>query len=396
MHAPVCDGCGGREVRPARWPARLRYWFWNGGDVRSLQVCADCGEVRSGWGWYGVLRSTPSWQRWVRMPWSLLQALRHARHWLPVPPVYAVVGAAAAVVTTGVVVVVRPRPSWVWPPVAAVTAMVAVFVWSLTTAFGQGRARDALGMAVAPRRTMLATARAEAEAEAVVLRDGLAGRALLVAAVGTAAPWIDGVGWRDRLDRPDDPGRAGLDGSGRRGRRDRPRELTSVSVRAGVGPPDTPPEEQVAWVRTVHELEGHPPELPGMLERVLLAELVDHESHDRRPDLAEVADAPAPHRRDRLHALMEEHHRRCRAREEALARSWADVVVLVDGEQVTARRVVGDGIQVARLTHGDAWIGLVAVGVDLDRCPLTTLHDLGPLFEDRRVRHVAPFLPQAS
>jgi hypothetical protein len=186
----VCEQCGGEAFRPATRREQLGRWYTHGAGAGTAWYCRSCSASWSERSSYHALyrASASGWRRWVRLPFEVLAAVRHARSWHPVPVFYAAVGGVALVPATVVAVLTRVR--W-WVAIAGVpvAAMVAAFVWSLATAAGRRR-RDVLWR-LAPQRAW----QQDLEEELAGMREQIGGFELLVPEGWPGTLSLEGASW---------------------------------------------------------------------------------------------------------------------------------------------------------------------------------------------------------
>jgi hypothetical protein len=363
-HEPErCEACGSTAFRPATPRERLQAWFAYGRGGGDAWECTGCGASWSAASSYVLLRAPSGLARRLRLPWDVFEALRAARHWHPVPRFYAIVGLVALVPAALVAVVGRSR--W-WAALFGIPvgAMVAAFLWSLTSGLGPAARRDVL-MRVAPTR---AWAR-ELEEELADLRRE-AGR------IGLLAP----VGWDGQLTVE---GRSWSVSP--RGRR----ELTEAAVVADRGDPAPAPARSTpAWSPPGPRVEVRVTRDPiGFPDEQAVVELVDRTWQPPPPDPEELEDLRRAEARRRLLAAVRAHDLEHDRRVHELAASWRTGTVRVDGEAVPARLLTDGDAGVATFGLGDGGAALVvAVGVAVDGLALARVTDPGPLLTERAIR----------
>jgi hypothetical protein len=359
-----CDTCGSAAFRPASRPERLRAWFDHGQGAGAWWYCTGCGAAWSGGSRYVLLGHRSRRARWVRLPWDLLEALRAARHWHPVPRFYAAVGLVALVPAALIAVLVRPR--W-WAALSGIPlgAVVVAFLWSLTSGLGPAARRDVL-MQVAPRR---AWAR-EIEEDLVDLRRE-----------AHRFPLLAPEGWDGELS---------LAGSGWRVPRRGPRQLVEVTVVADRGDPALDPDRHSpGWRPAAPRVEVRATREPfGVPDEQAVGDLVDRAWPPRSwgPGDDELEPLDRQEVRRRLVADARQHDRERDRRARELSSGWRTGTVLVDGVSVPARLLSHGEAAVATFTLDEAKILVSADGVAVEALRLTRITDPVPLLEQQATR----------
>jgi hypothetical protein len=371
----VCDRCGADDVRPATALQRLRRWVRDGGDSGRVWHCAGCGAT---WGdGRGVLYGyrPAGIGRTLRAPKEVLDAVRWARHWHPVPVFYLGV-AGVALLPAAAIAWLTPVPWWLALPGVPAAAVTAAFLLSLRSGLGRQGRRDVL-MRLAPHRAMAR----ELEDDLDGLRRELPGFTLLVPATWDGELALAGCGWSVP----------------RRG----PRELREVVVIADQGDPGLEPDAFTpGWrparprleLRTSRDPMDQPDETGTA--RQLAADLVHPEVFDA--DGPELGPDGRPDE-DAAMARFEAFDRAVEDRAAALVDRFRDVLLEVDGEPVAAR-VLSEGT----LAHG--WlrvdgqaVAFSAEGVEVERLALRRVTDPAPLvdaYETRRQRLLGGVTPR--
>jgi hypothetical protein len=298
-----------------------------------------------------------AWRRWVRQPFAVLEAVRHARTWHPVPLFYAVVGAIALV--PALVLVVLTRVRW-WAALLGVpvAAMVGSFLWSMATAVG--RRREVLWR-LAPDRAQAE----ELEEELVSLGEQIGEVPLLVPEGWSGALSLDGAHWSI-------PPRG-------------PRVLEGVTVIADQGDP---------LVDDGWRAFGRPPATPRV--EVRFSRLLWDVAEDQAlRELVERAHPADPAEFDGAERADKADQADQAERAEQLADGWRDGSVQADGAAVPARLLTSEdtGVEVATFHRGGWGVLLIAEGTDLDTITLAGVADPAPLvreFERRRRRALGP------
>jgi hypothetical protein len=358
-----CEVCGSVALRPASRRERLRAWFDHGRGGGDAWHCTGCGAAWSSGSGYVLLGPRSRWARRVRLPWDVLEALRAARHWHPVPRFYAAVGLVALVPAALVAVVVRPR--W-WAALFGIPvgAVVVAFLWSLTSGLGRSARRDVLRR-VAPQR---AWAR-EIEEELADLRRET-GRFPLLAPVGWDGELsVGGTGWRVP----------------RRG----PRELVEMATVADRGDPALDPDRHTpGWRPAAPRVEVRVTREPhGFPDEQAVGDLVDHTWAPAPADLEELEHLDRPQVRRRLVAGARAHDRERDRLVRELASRWRSGAMQVDGVAVPSRLLTQGDAGVATFSLDDATAVLVtAVGVAVDDLRLIRIADPDPLLEQQAIR----------
>lgn len=347
----ICDRCGTEGLEVLAGVARLRYWFVNGGGFRAqVEVCRNCGSSGSRGGWLMAVGGLRTW----RMPLRLFHVVRRERNWHPVPIFYAYVGAAAAGLAAVPAVFVRRPGVWRWPPAAALGAMISVFALSVVSALRSGGIGSAIREVVVPQR-----AREERwDRVERLLREQAADLPVLVPATWDGPVALGGHGVRD----PDGPGR----------------RLTSLSVVAEAGPePGSTPSLTIE-----HEYEPIP---VSLLQGHAVTSVVVDEPTDGPPDLRRF-DPRRPEDRAQLDEKLAAIGQRRAARERELAQRWRPGSIRVDGEDVPASLLPGDGAGAVVFEHAGVAVTVICVGVDPAGLDLATTQDLALLIEGMRRR----------
>lgn len=367
----VCDQCGGDAFRPASRREQLARWLTHGGGASSAWYCGSCSASWSGGSGYGMAYRTAGsgWRRRVRLPLEVLEALRGARRWHPVPIFYAAVGGLALV--PAVALAALPRSRW-WVPLVGVpvAAVAGTFLWSLATAVGRGGRRDVLWR-LAPERAW----RRELEEEFVGIREQIGGFPLLVPAGWPGELSLDGASWS----MPPGGGRV----------------LQEMMVVADQGDPQLdpgrhtpgwrPPTPRVeirstcdAW----NDLEGH-----------ALSEFVDRAFRAATPNLESAGQAGQQETERRMRAADREDDQARRRWESELAERWCDGSMQVDGAAIRTRVLTHDDadVGIATLVHDGRGILVIAEGIDPDTIALVSVADRTPLADEFELRRRRTF-----
>lgn len=361
----VCGQCGGEAFRPARRREQLVRWFTHGAGAGAAWYCSGCSASWSGASSYHALyrRSASGWRRWVRLPFDVLAALRHARSWQPVPVFYAAVGGVALVPATVVAALTRAR--W-WMAIAGVplVAMVGTFLWSLATAAGRGR-RDVLWR-LAPERAWPA----ELEEELAAMRAQIGGFELLVPRSWPGALSLEGGSWSIP----------------RRG----PRVMHEVRVIADQGDPQLETRRHLpGWRPSTPRVEIHATDGAWPTpEDQALREFVERAFPPPPPELDHVGRHEMERR---MLAALRDHEQQRQRRETELTDRWRDGHVQVDGVRIAARLLTHEDtdVGIATFTDGGRGVMLIGEGIDLNTLTLVRLADPHPfvdVFEHRRRR----------
>jgi hypothetical protein len=359
-----CETCGAVAFRPATRRERLQAWFDGGRGAGDWWYCTGCGAAWSSGSAYVVLGHRSPWARRVRSPWDVLEALRAARHWHPMPRFYAAVGLVALVPAALVAVLVRPR--W-WAALLGIpaAAMTVVFGWSLATGLGRQARRDVLRR-LAPRR-----------AWAREIEDDLADLRRQVHRLPLLAP----EGWDGELS---------LGGQSWRVPRRGPRELVEVAVVADRGDPALDPDRHTpGWQPAAPRVEVRVTDEPaGFPEEQAVGDLVDRAWPPTPwgPEEAELEMLDREEVRRRLVADARRHDRERERRARELASGWRTGHVLVDGVRVPARLLTHGEAGVATFTLDEGAILVAADGVAVEALQLTRITDPMPLLEEHAAR----------
>jgi hypothetical protein len=359
-----CEACGSEAFRPASRGERLQAWFVHGRGGGDAWYCTGCGAAWSAGSSYVVLAARSGLARRLRLPWDVLEALRAARHWHPVPRFYAIVGLVALVPAALVAVVVRPR--W-WAALVGIPvgAMVGAFLWSLASGLAPSARRDVL-MRVAPRR-----------AWAREIEEDLADLHREVHRFPLLAP----DGWDGELS---------LAGSSWSVPRRGPRVLVEVAVVADRGDPALDPDRHSpGWRPAAPRVEARATREPiGFPDEQAVGDLVDRTWPPTRcgpeDDGLEQLDGEEVGRRLLADARRHDRERDRRARE--LSAGWRTGAVLVDGVSVPVRLLSHGEAAVATFTLDGAAILLTAEGVAVEALRLTRVTDPTPLLEQQATR----------
>lgn len=370
----VCDQCGGEGFRPATRREQLARWFVHGGGAGTAWYCQSCSASWSGGSSYGALYRTSrsGWRRQARLPIDVLEAVRDARTWHPMPLFYAAVGAVAVVPALAVALLTGVR-WWVALVGVPVVATVGAFLWSMATAVGHGR--DVLWR-LAPERAW----RADLEDDLTGLRDQLGGFPLVVPEGWPGALTVDGADWSI-------PPRG-------------PRVLRGVVVVADQGDPLSDPDQQTSgWRPPAPLVEVRYSTIPwDVAEAQALSEFVDRAVPATPGDLDD-ADQVGRQELERRMLASERDHEQQRQRWEAqLADRWCDGNVQIDGVAVSARLLThaDTDVGVATFSYDGHDVMLIAEGADLEALAFTRVADPTPLvdeFERRRREILAPPTP---
>lgn len=361
----VCGRCGGDAFRPATRREQLARWFTHGGGASTAWYCRSCSASWSGGSGYSVVffGSGSRWWRRVRLPFDVLDALRGARTWHPVPIFYAAVGGVALVPAMVVAFLTRMR-GWAALVGLPVAAVVVAFVWSLTTAHGRWR-RD-VRRRLAPKRAR----QNELEEELAGIREQIGDFRLLVPA-----------GW---------PGELSLAGAGWSTPRRGARVLREVTVVADQGDPLLDPDRQTSgWRPPTPRVEiRSTSDAAAVLADQALYEFLDRAFPSTPVDLEGVE--PTDRReieRRKLVAHREREQQRQR-REVELAERWRDGSVQIDGAATAARLLTHDGtdVGVATFDLDGQGVLVIAEGVDLDTLALAGVTDPVPLVDEHERR----------
>ncbi len=360
----VCDRCGGKAFRPATRRDRFTGWFTMGaGGGRPGWRCRTCGVRWSAGSGVAVLYRVSGGRWGARLPLDVLQVLRGARRWQPVPRFYAIVGAVALVPALAVAVVTAV--SW-WVPVTGVpaAAMVGAFLWSLGSAGGRGR-RDVLRR-VAPDRAW----RQDLEEELAGLREQIGVFRL-----------FKPEGWAGALSLE-----AGSCSIPRRG----PRVLHEVTVVADQGDPLFDPDRDAPGWRPATprvEIRCFRDTFPDP-EEVTLSEFVGRAFPPSRPVLDDLEGGDRQEAERRMFAALRAHQQERHSREAEWAGRWQDGSVLVDGVAVPARLLTSDdaGVGVAAFVLGSQSVVVVAEGTALGSLTLLGVADPTPLLGELEAR----------
>lgn len=347
----TCPQCGGRVHVPATTAQRLGQWFQYGGRPPSHR-CRSCGAVWGDGSGYMLLRARPRWLRWLRLPYDLVETLRHARTWEPVPRFYAIVGGVAS----GPAIVAAaswPRRRWLILAATPVAAMAGAFVASLASAPGP-QVRSSIGMILTWRRSI----ERELEAGVAAIRAGIADLPVL-------AP----VDWDGEVRIGGHSSSAAPDGAWR---------LSGISVVAddGTRPPHRPRRGLSI------EVSDEPGDWP---DEDLLQELA-------RRDLEHRGSLPPPPETeddDVIRSWFDETDRRERERAAELAGAWEEVTLEVDGAPVVARAVRVGAVAIASFRYADHDVQVHALDVALDGLRLQRTADVEPLIAAMRRFHDA-------
>lgn len=362
----VCGQCGGDALRPATRREQLARWFVHGEGAGTAWLCARCGASWSGGAGYSVLyRAVGSGRRrWLRLPLDVLQAVRRARRWQPVPVLYAAVGAVAVVPAVAVGALTRVR-WWVVLAGVPVAAMIVVFLWSLTTAVGRGGRRDVL-WELAPDRAW----RHQLEEDIAALRGQIGDFQLL-------AP----DGW---------PGELSLDGASWSSSPRRQRVLQDVVVVADQGDPMLDPgRHRPGWRPATPRVEIHVGRDPwNDLEGAALEAFVERAVPASPRDLADVAQLDPLELERRLLAAHQEDEQVRRRWEAELVNRWRDGDMQVDGVAIPVRVLTHDDADVAIATFVRAGhpVMVIAEGIELGALSLMGVADPTPLLDGFEVR----------
>jgi hypothetical protein len=342
----TCPQCGSSEHVAATAVQRLGQWFRYGGRPSSHR-CVSCGAL---WGDYGgvtLFRPRAAWLRWLRLPYDLVETLRHARTWEPVLRFYAIVGGVAL----GPAIVAAaswPRRRWLILVGTPVAAMAGAFASSLASAPGR-QVRRSIGLTLTPRRSM----EREFEADIAAIRAGAADLPVLVP-----------VDW---------DGEVRIGGHGSSAAPDGTWRLSSISVVAddGTRPPHRPQRELV--IEVSDEPDASPDE--GLLEEFARREL------DRTGSLPPPPDTDDD---DAITAWIDatEHRRQERAAE--LAGAWEVVTLEVDGAPVAARAARAGAAAIASFRYADHDVQVHGLGVALGSLRLRRTTDVEPLIAAMR------------
>jgi hypothetical protein len=364
----VCERCGSDATRPAdRWEA-FRRWFDDGAGAARGWRCRSCGASWWGGSTYlvGVHRSGPA--RALRVPVDVLDAVRAARSWHPVPRFYAIVGAAALV--PAALVAAFTGVGWGAALVGVPAAAIAVvFVWSLATGLGR-RARQDVMHRLAPARAM----QRETDENVTELGRQLGGFTLLAPAIWDGEITIGGVGWSV-------PPRG-------------PRQLREVTVTADQGDPLRDPDVHTpGWrppgprveVRVTDEPHGIGDDEVehDLAARSVHAEVFGADDEDLGPDQG-TSRAETERRLLDRHAAFE---RAVGARTVELASRWRAGHLTVDGADVTARMLEADGLAAARFDLDGRAMLVTAEGIAADGLALRRVGDPTPLIDTYAARH---------
>jgi hypothetical protein len=366
-----CEVCGADALRPATRRERLARWFAYGRGGGSAWYCAGCGASWSGGSGYAVLSQRVGWQRGLRLPLDVVEALRGARSWHPVPRFYAIVGVAALAPAAAVAAATRVR--W-WVALVAVpsASMVGAFLWSLASGLGPRGRRDVL-MRVAPQRGW----QREVEEEVAGLRRSVGSFTLLAPDGWSGELTVGGASWS----RP------------RRG----PMELREVAVVADQGDPALDPARHTpGWVPAGPRVEVRVTREPfGFPAEVAVTELVDRAFPPPSGVLEDLEHLSRQERDQRLLADARTHDREREHRAEALGSRWREGTVVVDGTPVPARLLTHAAAGVATFDLDEEAALVVAVGVEVDGLVLRRVSDPAPLVDALEVRHRRLFLGEA-
>lgn len=368
----VCDRCGGDAFRPATRREQLVRWFTHGAGAGTAWYCRSCSASWSGGSSYRALYRTSGagWRRWARLPLDVLEAVRAARSWHPVPVFYAAVGTIALVPAVAVAALTRVR-WWVALVGVPVTAMVVAFLWSLATAVGRGR-RDVLRR-LAPERAW----RQDLEDELAGIREQIGGFRLLAPEAWPGELSLGGCSWSI-------PPRG-------------PRVLRGVTVVADQGDPQVDPDSHApGWRPPTPRVEVRVTRDTWDLgEDQALHEFVERAFPASPPNLEGVEPVDRQEMERRMSAAHQDREQQRRRREAELAERWRDGSVQVDGVAIAARLLTHDDVDVwvATFSRDGHGVMLVAQGTDPDTLTLGHVADPTPLvdgFERRRRRVFAP------
>ncbi|MGI9018514.1 MAG: hypothetical protein ACR2HR_15675 [Euzebya sp.] len=359
----VCDRCGGKAFRPATRRERLTGWFTYGAGASVGWYCRNCGVARVGGSGFAVLHDVPRGHRRARLPLGLLQALRGARRWHPVPRFYAIVGAVGLVPALAVALLTRVR--W-WVPLGVpVVAMVGAFLWSLVSAGGRG-CREVLREVLAPDRAW----REDLEEELTGMREQIGDFRLLVPDGWAGELSIQGASWSI-------PPRG-------------PRVLRELTVVADQGDPlldldrhapDWRPPTPCVEIRCTRDAWASP-------EEVALREFVDRAFPPSPPDLDGLEQRGQGEVERRMLEAHWRHQRERQRREAEWADLWHDGSVLVDGVAVPARQLmqVDAGVAVVTFDLDGQPVMVVAEGMALGSLRLVGVADPIPLLDELETR----------
>jgi hypothetical protein len=353
--------------RPATRSERFAHWFDSGSGGSPDWYCRTCGAPWSDGSGYLFFSPGPRWRKRVRLPLDLLDALRGARTWHPVPRFYAIVGAAALPPAAAVAAStqVRWRVTMVGAPLAAIGG---AFLWSLTS--GRGHWRREVLQRLAPERAW-----SQERVETIAaMREQVGGFRLL-------AP----EGWPGALTL-----QAGSWSVPPRGRK----VLHEVTVVADQGDPLLDPDHHtLGWRPARPRMEVHVSLDPRPLEEMAVDRLLDDGfPPPATPDL-EGLEVDRQEATQRLRAWHKEADHERQRREAELVDRWHEGTVSVDGFTVPARLLTHDETDV-----GVAWFDLegdgvlvVAEGIDLDAIRLAGVADPEPLIHEFEVRQRRAF-----
>jgi hypothetical protein len=358
----ACDHCGAAAFRPATRRERFAAWFAYGAGGGSAWYCSGCGSSWSGGSSYTILQAETGWRRRLRLPLQVVQALRDARTWHPVPRFYAIVGAAALAPATVAAAVTRVR-WWMALAIVPAAAIVVAFLWSLAS--GLGRARSDVYRVLLPRRGW----EREVDEELAGLRGQVGGFTLLGPTGWAGSVTVESRGWSVP--------------------RDGPRLLHELAVVADQGDPSLDP---------ARHLPGWAPARPRVEVRVTRAPLA-FPDEVAAEELVQWAFPPPPFDPSALADLdRDEAHRRIVAAHRASDRErerhvtevstrWRDTHLVVDGTEVPARCLSHADVGVATLDLGAEAVMVVAVGVEVDGLALERIGDPAPLLAESEARH---------
>jgi hypothetical protein len=371
----ACDRCGADAGRPATRLQRLRRWVRDGSGGGRVWHCARCGAT---WGdgravLYGYRPA--GFGRTLRAPKEVLDAVRWARHWHPVPVFYLGV-AGVALVPAAAIGWLTPVRWWVALPGVPAAAVTCTFLLSLRSGLGRQGRRDVL-MRLAPQRAMAR----ELEDDLDGLRRELPGLTLLAPAAWDGELAVAGCGWSVP----------------RRG----PRELREVVVMADQGDPALEPGAFTpGWrparprleLRTSRDPMDQPDELGTA--RQLAADLLHPEVFDDA-DLPELAPDGRPDEAATM-ARFDAFERAVEDRAASLTDRFRDVLLEVDGEPVAAHVLSQGTLARGWLPVDGQVVAFSAEDVEVEGLALRRVTDPTPLvaaYETRRQRLLGSLTP---